>query len=439
MKRIVLAGVLMLTLLLAACAPAAPQGAATGAEGAAATGDVTTVEAAPAAEGDTLLIGYTASVTGKLNVESTRQTNGLNLWIEQVNAAGGVQVADGRALQAQAKFYDDESNNDRIQELYTKLATDDGAGFLISPYSSGLAASASVIAEQYGKVMITTGAASDSNYEQGYTLVYQAYTPASKYLTGAIDFLKAKAPDMKKIAIVHENDKFSTDVSTAVNDYATAQGYEIVMFEGYDSGTTDFAPFVNKIQEAAPDAILGGGHFQDGSTFARQLAEKGIAAPYVALLVAPPEPTFAELGNAALGVIGPSQWEPQAAYSEESAAAANLRWYGPSVQEFIEAYSAKFGEEPSYHAAGGYIAGLILQEAIERAGTTDSAAVAAALDETDMLTFFGHIKFNTTPEKHGLQEGHEMVYVQWQGGEADTLAKQIIWPEDAATADAITR
>ena len=198
MKRIVLAGVLMLASLLAACAPAAPQGAATGAENAAATGEVTTVEAAAAAEGDTLLIGYTASVTGKLNVESTRQTNGLNLWIEQVNAAGGIQLADGRALQAQAKFYDDESNNDRIQELYTKLATDDGADFLISPYSSGLTSSASVISEQNGKVMITTGAASASNYQQGYSLVYQAYTPDTNYLTGAADLLHADAPAVKR-------------------------------------------------------------------------------------------------------------------------------------------------------------------------------------------------------------------------------------------------
>ncbi|MFN8467444.1 MAG: amino acid ABC transporter substrate-binding protein [Caldilineaceae bacterium] len=428
MKRITAIGVLVLSLLLAGCGGSTP-----------ASGGGAAAPAAANAPGDTITIGYTASMTGKLNVESGRQANGLTLWIEDVNADGGIKLADGKTMKVAVKSYDDESNTDRIQELYTRLATEDGADFLISPYSSGLAAAASVIAEQYGKVMITTGAASDSNYEQGYSLVYQAYTPASKYMTGAIDFLKAKAPEVKKIAIVHENDKFSTDVSDALNEYATAQGYQIVMFEGYDSGTTDFAPFINKIQEAAPDAILGGGHFQDGSTFARQLAEKNVAVPYVALLVAPPEPRFAELGAAAQGVIGPSQWEPQAAYSEAGAKATGLRWFGPSVDAFLEAYQAKYGEEPSYHAAGGYAAGLILQDAIERAGTTDSAAVAKALNETDMMTFFGDIKFDTTAEKHGLQTGHEMVYVQWQKGEAGVPTKQIIWPEDAATKAAITR
>ena len=44
--------------------------------------------------------------------------------------------------------------------------------------------------------------------------MYQAYTPASKYLTGAADMIAVGSPDLKKIAIVHENDKFSTDVAT---------------------------------------------------------------------------------------------------------------------------------------------------------------------------------------------------------------------------------
>ena len=435
MKRIDLIFIILIVASLVSACTAAPQAAAP--QAAAPAGDAGA--SAPAAGEPTAIIGYTSSVTGKLNVESTRQTNGLNLWIKAVNDAGGVKLADGSQVKFDSRFYDDESNNDRIQELYTRLATEDNANFLISPYSSGLTASASVIAEQYGKVMITTGAASDSNYQQGFTLVYQAYTPASKYLTGAIDFLAATAPDVKRIAIVHENDKFSTDVATAVQAYAGEKGYEIALFEGYDSGTTDFAPFINKIQDAQPQAILGGGHFQDGSTFARQLAEKNVDVPYVALLVAPPEPMFAELGDAAVGVIGPSQWEPQAAYSPEAAEAAGLRWVGPTVQEFVDGYEAAYSEEPSYHAAGGYAAGLILQDAIERAGTLESAAVQQALDAADIMTFYGHVKFDTAAEAHGLQTGHEMIYIQWQKDDAGNLLKQVIWPAEAATADAVTR
>lgn len=390
----------------------------------------------PSTQEVTAVIGFTESKTGSLNVESTRQTNGLNLWMKQINDAGGIKLSNGSTVKFKSASYDDESNKDRVQELYTRLATQDKATFLISPYSSGLADAAAVIAEQYGKVMITTGAASDSTYQKNYTLVYQAYTPASHYLTGAVDLLKATDPTVKKIAIVHENDKFSTDVSNAVKAYAEQQGYEIVLFDGYDTGTADFAPFINKIQDASPDAILGGGHFQDGSTFAKQLYEKKVPTKFVALLVAPPEPTFVEIGDSAKGIIGPSQWEPLAAFTQEAAQKAGLEWFGQAGSDFTSQYKTAYGEEPSYHGAGGYAAGLILQHAIEKAGSLDTQAIKTALDATDMLTFFGHIKFDTSPQNHGLQIGHSMVYIQWQDKDG-ALQKQVVWPAEGATSKVV--
>jgi len=53
-----------------------------------------------------------------------------------------------------------------------------------------------------------------------------------------------------------------------------------------------------------------------------------------------------------------------------------------------------------------------------------------------VMIFFGHIKFDTSAEAHGLQIGHSMVYVQWQKADGQ-LTKEIVWPEDAATAEPI--
>jgi branched-chain amino acid transport system substrate-binding protein len=426
MKRrltVLTAALALFSLLMAAC-------------GAPSTSTQPQPSAGGASTTKTAIIGFTASITGKSNVESTRQQNGLQLWMDQIKAKGGLTLADGK-LTFEARSYDDESNNERVQELYARLINEDKADFLISPYGSGPADTAAVLAEQYGKIMITTGAASDSTYKKGYTLVYQTYTPASRYLTGALDALAKLDPNAKKIAIVHENDKFSTDVVKALQTYAEGKGYQIVVFEGYDTSTTDFGPIINKVQQAQPDAILGGGHFQDGTTFAKQLAEKQVDAKFLALLVAPPEPKFAELGDSALGVVGPSQWEPLAAFTGEAAKAGGLEWYGPAGAEFVSAYKAAFGgEEPSYHAAGGYVAGLILQRAIEQAGSLDTKAVKEALDKLDILTFFGHIKFDTGAA-HGLQIGHDMVYIQWQKDAGGKLAKQVIWPAEGATAKAL--
>ena len=88
-------------------------------------------------------------------------------------------------------------------------------------------------------------------------------------------------------------------------------------------------------------------------------------------------------------------------------------WNGsaPPSTEFVKEYKAKYNnEDPSYHSAGGYAAGLILQKAMEKAGSTETDKVKAAIDDEDMFTFYGHIKFDTTPKAHGLQIGHQMIY-----------------------------
>ncbi len=398
--------------------------------------------AAPAAESkadpaakadDTVVIGFTSSKSGKFKTEGGRQINGLNLWMEEVNAKGGIKLADGKMVKVAFKDYDDESNKDRVQELYTRLINNDKADFLISPYSSGLADAAAVIAQQYNKIMVTTGAASDSTYKKGYTLIYQAYTPASRYLTGAVDMLGKLAPKGKKIAIIYEKAKFAQDVVNALKAYATSKGYNVVLFEGYDKDTTDFAAFINKIPPKT-DAIMGGGHFADTSTLVKQLFEKKINTKLFAFLVAPPEPKFAEIGEACYAVVGPSQWEPGAKYSADAAKKEGMDWFGPSVEEFVGSYKKKYGEDPTYHSAGGYAAALILQAAMEKAGSTDTDKVNKALDDMNMMIFFGVTKFDTSKESHGLQAGHDMVYIQWFKDPKGEFNKEIVWPPAAAAA-----
>jgi len=396
-------------------------------------------QASAAATTKKLIIGFTASQTGAQNLPSKKQTEGIQLWVDEVTKAGGIKVAGNSVLMPEIKFYDDESKTDRVQALYTKLINDDKVDFLLSPYSSGLVKAAAVVSEANGKVMVTAGGADDATMEQNFKYIYQVYTPASKYLTAAIDLMLKLDPTIKKVAIVNEKDSFSTSVVAAAKPYAESKGLQVVVSEGYDSGATDFNPFINKIVAAAPDAIIGGGHFPDGTTFAKQLYEKKVNARFVALLVAPPEPTFADIGDAAQFIVGPSQWEPLVKYSESAAKTLNIPYYGSTVESFTKAYTAKFSAVPSYHSAGGYAAGLVLQKAIEDAQTTDTEKVRAALDKIDVMTFFGRLKFSTDAKTHGKQIAHEMVYVQWQKDPAGKLATQIVWPLEAKSSDAQLR
>ena len=382
----------------------------------------------------TVVIGFTSSLTGSQEVSSKRQVNGLNLWMQQVNDAGGIQLTDGTVVKFEAKTYDDESNKERVQELYTRLVTEDNADFLISPYSSGLTAAAAIIAEQNGKVMITTGAANDDTYKQGYTHVYQLYTPGSFYLKSTVDMIKKFNPSAK-IAVVHEAESFTESVVNGLVPYAQSQGFEIVLQESYASDTADFAPLINKIVDSGATVLLGGGHYPDGSTFARQLYERNVSLEYIALLVAPADSKFPELGDAALGIGTSSQWELSATHNETEANNRGIEWYGPTGEEFAAAYEAMTGDKPTYHVAGGYTAGLVLQKAIEMADSVDPDAVNAALESMNIMSFFGGTQFDTSAEAHGLQINHDMVVAQWQKNGAGELQRFVIWPTEVSTSD----
>jgi branched-chain amino acid transport system substrate-binding protein len=379
--------------------------------------------ASPTVAQDTLTIGFTASQTGKLNNDSTSQLRGFEMWRDDVNAAGGIK-AGGKSYKVNFVSYDDESQNTRVQQLYTRLITQDKAQFLFSPYSSGLVASAAIISEQYGKVMMSIGGAEEKTYKLGNKNLFQTYTGAGKYLAGALEALKGKNPQAK-IAFVYEDDPFSKAVAIATRDLAKKDGANVVLEESYSSGTTDFGPIINKVVASGADALLGGGHYADGSTLARQLHDQKAGLKWVTLLVAPDSPNFATLGDAALGVSVPSQWEPQVTYKPD---------FGPTPADFAKRFTEKFKIAPGYHAAGGYAGALILQHAIEQAGSIDQTKVAEQLNKMDVTTLFGKTKFSTDPKEHGLQIGHQMVLAQWQKKDGK-LVKEVIWPNEAKTAD----
>ncbi len=383
--------------------------------------------AAPAfAEDNTITVGMTESLTGPLNVNSLGLQRGAEMWRDEVNAAGGIK-AGGKSYKVKFVTYDDQSVGGRVQQLYTRLIVQDNAQFLFSPYSSGLSAAAAIISEQYGKIMLVAGGAEAKPFMLGNKYLFQVITPADQYLAGAVEVL-AKHNPHAKIAMVYSDDPFSKAVLAATKQFALKAGLEVVMDESYAPSTTDFGPIVNKIISSDADTFFGGGHYSDGATLARQMYDQKANMKWVSILVAPADEKFGELGPAALGVTVQSQWEPQVSYKPD---------FGPTTAEFAKTFQDKYNAQADYHSASGYTTGVVLQHAIEQAQSIEPEKVAAALDAMDITTFFGHIKFATDPQHHGLQTAHLMVLAQWQQAANGKLGRQVVWPDTGKSADLI--
>ncbi len=157
-----------------------------------------------------------------------------------------------------------------MQQLYTRLILQDKADFLFSPYSSSLTATAAIVSEQFGKIMLTTGAAEDKTYKLGNHYLFQMFTPGPEYLKSALDALKTKDPKAT-VAFVYEDASFSSSVVVPAIEYAKSLGFNVVFSERYAPNTTDFSAILDKVTASRATVLLGGGHYADGSTLARQL------------------------------------------------------------------------------------------------------------------------------------------------------------------------
>lgn len=377
----------------------------------------------PPSQRGTITVGFSISQTGGFNVEGGKSLSGIQAAANWINDNGGVTVA-GKVYNISLKYYDDASATGNIVPLYTKLITQDGAQFLLAPYSSGLTAAAAPLADQYKLIMLSHGGASDSIWTKGYKNVFGVLSPASGYLATAINYLKANHPN-DKLAFLYANDAFSIVVGADAANYAKAQGLDVVYNASYPGTVTDLSPQLTAAKAAGADDILGGGHFNDGLLVMHQLQSVGWTPKFVSLLVAVTEPQFQQqLGASANLVTGPSQWETTVNYSPSAAQTAGIPYFGPTEQQFTSYYAKYDKTGPTYHSGEAGASIIILADAIQTANSLNTTLVRQALYGMHVMTFFGQFQVDST----GKQIAHAMVLDQWQSG---TLV--VVAPSTATT------
>ncbi len=425
---LLLVGLLVLSIAIAGCAQEEKKPEATPTPKPEKTAPQETPEKKP--EVETLYFGAPISLTGKYSKEGQMSLWGMQVaakWINEVH--GGIKVGN-KIYRVEIKYYDDESNKEKISGIIERLAVQDGVKFMLAPYSSGLTLAAAPVAEKYGVLMNSHGGASDYIFEQGYYYVVQTLSPASKYQTGFLEMIKNIDPDAKRVAMIYEDTEFSRSVFRAAKEYAEANGFEVVFDKTYPKGVQDLSPILNELKATNPDIIIGGGHFADGQLLTSQLAELKINVKAISILVAPALPKYYDaLGTKAEGICAPAQWEVGVTYGPEAAKKLGMDYYGPTQDEFLKLFKEVSGsdEKPSYHAAEGAAAVLSYAYAIEKAQSLEPEKVREAMNNIEFMSLYGVWKID--PET-GKQIGHDMVIIQWQGG-----TKKIIWPEAAANSD----
>ena len=373
--------------------------------------------AAPAT-GATIVLGAPLGLTGSLTKESELTKQGYDLWLDWINARGGI-VVNGVKHPVTIKYYDDTSNANQSAVLMQKLITEDKANFLLGPYGSAATATDAVIADQNQIPMVEANGAAESIFSQGYKYTFGVLSPAKKYLQGVIDMAATLKPMPTTIALLSADDNFSLEVSAGITSYAPTKGMNVVLNKKYKNGATNLAAEVQAAKAANADIVLNSGHLQEAIAINKAAKEQKLNAKIFAYSVGPSTPDFiTALGKDADFVYGGSQWTPQVKYTPA---------FYLTVPQYVAAYRAKYPTygDPDYHVAESTAACLALQRAIENANSLDPKKVRDALAALDVMTFFGQIKFDS----RGLNIYKPMVVEQIQSG-----AHHTVFPLDVADA-----
>jgi len=380
-----------------------------------------------ASTAEKVVIGHPACLSGKYAKAGEQALGGVKACVDWVNSVHGGVTLDGEKVPLHYKYYDCESKKEAVTSLIGRLITADRVNVVFAPYSSGLTLRGAPVTESHGMLYLDHGGANNEIFQQGFRYVVQTIGPATRYHEGTLDMINHIDPEAKRVALAYEDSEFAKMVMEGAKEHALKVGFDVVFERTYPKGVTDLTPLLSALKGAKPDFILGGGHFEDGQLFNRQMADLDIDAKALSLIAAATLPAFYEaLTSMAEGVMGPSHWEYGVKYSAEEAKKVGLPWIGPSQDEFVSLFKKALGKEmiPDYHAAeaGAQVFAFVL--AVEKAGSIDLDKVRAALGDLKFMSFYGGWDVDET----GLQVGHSMVDVQWQMGK-----RIIVWPPEAQT------
>jgi branched-chain amino acid transport system substrate-binding protein len=308
---------------------------------------------------DTVKIGLILPMTGPF-ASTGRQIDGaVKLWLQQ----NGTTVA-GRKIEVIVK--DDAGTADTTRRIAQELVVNDKvnvlAGFGLTP----LALATAPIATQAKVPMIVMAAATSSIVDQSPMIVRSGFTLPQ--ITVPLADWAAKNNIRKVVTLVTDYGP-GIDAENAFKSRFGAAGGSVSESLRVPLRNPDFAPFLQKVKDNAPDAVFVFVPSGVGAIFMKQFVERGFDKGGIRLIATgdvTDDDILNDMGDAALGVITSMH------YSAAHPSAAN--------RAYVDGFKKLNGIRPNFHSVGGYDGMRIIYRALEETkGATDGEGLVNAM------------------------------------------------------------
>ena len=347
-------------------------------------------------------IGHSMALTGTLGGGGKAALIALQMWVEDVNAKGGLL---GRKVELIT--YDDQSSPSTTPGIYTKLLDVDKVDLLIGPYATVPTAPIMPLVKQRGLLLMGNFAFQvNSKIQHDMWFNNPPWNDASSWSDNF--FLAGKAFNAKTVAFLVADQEFAQNLARGAKDIAGKLGLKTVYEQNYPPSTVDFSSMVRAIRAAQPDIVYVMSYPNDSVGIVRSVKEIGVG-PSVKLIGGGMvglqyAPVMESLGSMLNG------WVNYAVYVPEK----SMEF--PGVKNFLERYSKKAAEAkvdplgfylPPYNDA----VGQVIEQAVTATKSLDSKVLAKYIRENELKTIVGNFRYG----KDGEWAKARMVMVQFRG------------------------
>ena len=330
------------------------------------------------AEGGTFVIGGLGPLTGDAASYGISVMQGGQIAVDEINAAGGVQVGDATYM-LELNFADDEASEDTVITAYNSLM-DSGINALMGAVTSGACLAVIELSSQDGILQITPSgsALGCTEYDNTFRLCFTDPLQGTTLADYAVDNLGAS-----KIAVIYNNaDEYSTGIMEAFVEEAEAKGAEIVANEAFVTGDVDFRTQLTSIKATDAELICVPAYYQDATYITQQAKDLDMDIPFIG----------SDGWDGVLGTVTDVTTVEGAVFLSPFLAS------DPAVADFVEAYEAAYNATPDQFAADGYDTVYVIKAAMEQAGSIESADLIAAMTEIQVDGVTGSVTFDATGE-----------------------------------------
>jgi len=335
-------------------------------------------------------IGMSMPQTGGLGAGGKSALIALQMWVEDVNAKGGLL---GRKVQFIS--YDDQTNASLVPGIYTKLLDIDKVDLLIAPYGTNVTAPIMPLVKQRDLLLM-----GNFSFDVNAQIRHDKWFNNAPWGAGALawggTFLDAgRKMGGKTIAIFAADAEFAQNLCNGGRNLVKAMGLQTVYDQNYPPNLVDFSSIIRAVRAAKPDIVFICSYPPESVAIVRAVNELGVG-PTVKLIGGGMvglqfEANMTALGPLLNGFVNYNSYVPEKTMDN------------PAIRNFLKRYEVRAKQEKVdllgfYLPPFNYAIGQMLEQAITATKSLDQKTLAAYIRNNEMKTMVGNIRFDAVGE-----------------------------------------